>query len=623
MYCPYCGAKINIHLQECPYCRADINEAVAHEKKRIADKLAADLPDFSRISSSEFSFGENTIQFSESYIKLVSIKKFFDSITVTNLKDFSVRISRLRNYNLYVKAIDRTAYELMERSAVIASELLKQFGMETTAKELLDGFPYSFYDNTITEIESAMREIDGYNSGATKAAIDEFSSNFGKRNVNWVGGGFGIKGAIKGTVQASILNAGATAVHSAGSILSFGISSVKNSISAANLKNKFMEDSELQKFICNGFKYCCNNFAMYICYLADREAMEKAAQYREDCKKRFEDVSDSYVRGKKDASENEINELHQKMIKLDCDCIEKYPFEISYYENLYGMTVGDEKIKAFKLAEAAFDLTQNAIGFLNYDWDMIDQNSYALDDEPEDAEKKIAALMRLAEAIPLYSRPKYAELVTNSNSSSNIRVLRDNLIRCWLQIDKMPRLTELLEIMDEYLKSKEKWTYAQKYPELACHWYMEIRGKLGSFKLSVARFLKNCESLVAGIKAGSEISKRIYTYVYTEYLIANNMEYNHYIELVNSYAINGDALASAVLGEWYNRGIGKITKNEYIAEQYYRRALIGYNTLGIANIGIFYKYGKAGYKKDTALAEEMLMYAAGLNIPVARIELGI
>jgi hypothetical protein len=138
------------------------------------------------------------------------------------------------------------------------------------------------------------------------------------RSGYWVGGGFGIKGAIKGKIKADILNAGGAALNSAGNAVRTAIQAGRDYSKEESLKNELMQSWQFIHAIMVGLKQFLKSLVELLleafCETKDRqeglEIYEQIQNY-------------SRTKVKKTSLEKAIQSLND------------HPFDIDMYANLY------------------------------------------------------------------------------------------------------------------------------------------------------------------------------------------------------------------------------------------------------------------------------------------------
>ena len=98
-----------------------------------------------------------------------------------------------------------------------------------------------------------------------------------ERTTQWVGGGFGIYGAIKGKIKADLLNAGASAVNTGRNIMQKAIQSGIDRSNINKLKKEIKNSSELKNAVFSEInRYFINwNKILSAIFLGDRNKFEK------------------------------------------------------------------------------------------------------------------------------------------------------------------------------------------------------------------------------------------------------------------------------------------------------------------------------------------------------------
>lgn len=142
----------------------------------------------------------------------------------------------------------------------------------------------------------------------------------------WVGGGFGISGAISGAVKAGILNMGTNALRGIGD--AFTDSSDRRKIE--EWKRAIYNNDEFRNKFLQGVYECCMNVFFTIDLILDlpfEGEYSKATAY-------FNNLRELYSN-----HAIETEEYRRKLI----DVILEYPFEVKFYRELYMLNIFDYK----------------------------------------------------------------------------------------------------------------------------------------------------------------------------------------------------------------------------------------------------------------------------------------
>ena len=124
------------------------------------------------------------------------------------------------NYEGYFREIRRIGEKYLNPGLEYILSILCQYKLYDITLGDLTGNKYQGYSDwysSLHEIFKAFREINDAVAEIKSNAADYRNENEvnWKKNGEWVGGGFGIQGALKGAMTASFMNAASSALHGA------------------------------------------------------------------------------------------------------------------------------------------------------------------------------------------------------------------------------------------------------------------------------------------------------------------------------------------------------------------------------------------------------------------------
>lgn len=201
--CTECGKNFSDRAAACPNCgcpiefiKADLEKKEAEEKDKIVAKYD--------ILGTVFEVNEKL----DRYIRMIS--------SITNYREQFLEDASMCYYNL--KSIDGVIEEFPEFLSNIldamidtAVEMLKAYGIYEFDKGRFYSKYHSIFDTTqimepvvtrYLQILDCKDEIVKYHNLVKQS-----------RNNSWTGGGFGVKGALKGYFKAQMLNVGVSFIH--------------------------------------------------------------------------------------------------------------------------------------------------------------------------------------------------------------------------------------------------------------------------------------------------------------------------------------------------------------------------------------------------------------------------
>ena len=281
MYCYNCGKSIYNGMKKCPYCEiqidhSEINEMIQQNTwAHISEKcLAIEEP-----HNKTFDIGGHAITVSGDYYIFAYINVFINRIQNAIVKEVS-------------EYYDAHSFDCLVKEG--ENFLSKKF--QDVGNAVL-GFKYKnsghiTRDDQITVAQNVQQSMWIWRTlYGIAEEFDDLKSDLAARRQAmhidrkdyWVGGGFGVSGAIKGKIQADILNAGASAKNS---IANFASKAIQAGIDRSNmekLKKEIKNNPELKDIVISGvneFFSDCSKFLMSI-YLENRKRFENIVKLGE------------------------------------------------------------------------------------------------------------------------------------------------------------------------------------------------------------------------------------------------------------------------------------------------------------------------------------------------------
>lgn len=222
VFCAYCGAKISLDLSatENNILNEEVNEIVEIKeatpndiKSNIKEKETKEIKD----DKVEFLLGKHVIRYDSNTVKWNRI--------VTPLRQYAKK-AELELWEFVYNPLNKSIDDYFENGIPLFYKIIDE-GLDEGVKILINEGIYEVDTKKLAEV--CGENIDITRTWACKHLIEKAEEieqiicgyNIEKENVKrsrgrWVGGGFGVKGAIKGKITADILNAGAGIFHSIG-----------------------------------------------------------------------------------------------------------------------------------------------------------------------------------------------------------------------------------------------------------------------------------------------------------------------------------------------------------------------------------------------------------------------
>lgn len=246
--CPDCNKQISDRANSCPFCGCPSEyfpKSTNSVESPSSDNDMCAKPQSEK--TIDFHFGDCTISYPESisgYAKLYGkyvrntdllTKKYLNQYD--NADNFYEVVTTLTDKaeKDIDKIIEHALTDLYSYEIIISFDDFKQNYVRDFREELIPLF------EQLEEIAEMIDNLE-YERDRTKAS-----------RGRWVGGGFGIKGAIKGAINAHILNAGSDLFHSIGD----GLKKSSDDKKIQQLMNKAYYSRENKLLFLESINYCC------------------------------------------------------------------------------------------------------------------------------------------------------------------------------------------------------------------------------------------------------------------------------------------------------------------------------------------------------------------------------
>lgn len=326
IFCYKCGQKIigipNDLKKESTNIDTDCsNEELKNNKLNLKDKKLKDSSK-SSLKTKVFWINGNKVVFDEDYCCYVELRCQYEKKAIDlqekmlkKLESNSQKGNFEKFINMVPEEIEKNFNECLDKGVkdlfdngidyidedAIKNEILQAFDVDRALNPFVNGI------NKITE------KIEYYDTG--RKMRQEYRSN------KWVGGGFGISGAIKGSINAKLLNIGSAAL---GGIYE-GVASISSNADISSLKDDFICDKKVWDCVlgtvnalCHGVLFVVSSYLGYEYQTIETDDEIGLARAK------------NYLKMWKNKSLNK-----SEAIKSIVRCIQENPWEILYYEEIY------------------------------------------------------------------------------------------------------------------------------------------------------------------------------------------------------------------------------------------------------------------------------------------------
>lgn len=290
----------------------------------------------------QFHLGENSISFSDDFDKLNALRgviadgmsefSIYDTMAqliskhgrMPDVDEFESVFPLMINKLLYEVIVPEIVDFLVENEIYDCSE---ELFVRKYQENYFDFAKQPQFQNFISHYTDLTSE---YMEKRTQKAYDRANRS------RWMGGGFGIKGAIKGAAQAAVLNVATGAVRGIGD----GISDFASTAAYKSKKNSLLSDDVFHEFdialnnCIHGCIFACQiEYSAHkgiLCSWSQRDSIEKASAIFNNVQARVTDIP--------------------RMLKLMSAAIEISPYNEEYYSFLYKLD-GINRTEVLSLAE--------------------------------------------------------------------------------------------------------------------------------------------------------------------------------------------------------------------------------------------------------------------------------
>lgn len=337
MFCVQCGEKLPDNARFCFACGAKLD---------FMTEDTREVPQCNKQNLVIQKIADKELKFDAEITKYIDVHKSYCALAE------AARQSYLKAYQKAdinsLEGVVETAIPLFaEQSNVVVGKafdrLLARRIDTYTQEEFLD-MAISIYDPS-GEFEPYFKSVELITEWAEKRALIRTA----QRNVAgpWVGGGFGIKGAIKGAVTAGVLNA-------PGKILR-NIGSVAASASDAKTLNQMREKAypkNTGEILGNAmYQFVMAMYSAEIAILNHNNLLKQIDMNDSDCIVRLNNCERAIANGQRTVEE---------AVTVICQCLQANPFNISFYTKAYsyGRTIGKENENYIKYSDELFALAE-------------------------------------------------------------------------------------------------------------------------------------------------------------------------------------------------------------------------------------------------------------------------
>lgn len=362
--CPDCGKMVSERALSCPFCGCP-SEFFLEAKDEIDNKQQTRILDqkLSVISDEKvvFRFGNQ---------EFIYVKKDSDYIKAIGyylvMAEMIVYISDIAydKFNgigeVLRKFPDAVASFLQENIIDVTIELLYRMGDSLSIEQFFRKYANKYsmqYESYYTSIVEKYAEIR-----QEEAQLAEYRREIKNSRGRWVGGGFGLKGAVKGAITAGMLNCGADFLHSFGD----AADERRDSQEIQKKLRELYKNPQTKQQLVGGMRSCILNIIE-----AMQDEMVEIGVLSEKVEINYGKAVTLYNNTLKWESDEET--LYKNMAQ----CIAYYPAEAAFYQKLEPAIMKYEE-NDFSSFIDFWDLHDLLSRFNNLKDDHVDYNNWKL-----------------------------------------------------------------------------------------------------------------------------------------------------------------------------------------------------------------------------------------------------
>lgn len=300
----------------------------------------------------------------------------------TNLRNIFIDKS-LKNRNIFIKkyygykSIEEALTEVPKLAVILIDDTVEEAINYLVSNKIMDCSKDLFWDryaeNYFDYTEYYLKVLNAYQSIILKEnQIKEVRDIKKSCRSRWEGGGFGLKGAIKGAITASMLNLGTDALRNIKDSVVANIDSNKIN----KFKNGLLNHEETLEILASGIQIC--SFSVFYGLISELDIRKGS---------RLIEFNKTSAEAKFDNTKKYIKEKKQ-IINFICECIQDYPYNFQYYKFLIE-SIGDKDGEVSKVA-SYFGYAYDIDNFKeNYIKKIINGMSMKTDTDVEDIIKEL------------------------------------------------------------------------------------------------------------------------------------------------------------------------------------------------------------------------------------------
>lgn len=597
MFCMNCGTQLESAISVCPYCMESLQETFVNIKCANREKLVQLCPDINTIINIEFMGRKES--FDLHYSRLINTYRFFEKLLNRNKSEFTKNIIKIQDFDKnYVDKLISLAMKDLKKTALLAEAFFYNQKVKQTCESIYEKY-VEILNHQFEEIRAIINELINqkieYQYNRTKEYQRKMENNYKTR---WVGYG------IKGSVQASLLNAETSILTGTANTMGYISSIVASNIKDNQMKSQIINSKEFRCIVLERYTYAMQEILEWNCKKIDKKL--SVSLFGGELQKRAEAEIECF---KKKIPKKELIHKFYEILLYNPYCLKLY---VKIYSVLEEVTSKDILAVVTRIGN------EENIKYLLMQEDVhkIKQCTSFLDDSEEVSKKKFQDLKKLAGKNFAYND---CELAT----SNIVCDYKDKYVRNWFQgVGNNIRNT-----VGHYsygdVASSIQWERAENNSAYAYMVYCVYETNASNLKYDIyskKQLLEENKGLQNQIKNGNKSAICVWAALNVKFSIAHKKPVSKYAEIIWKLSDQGNALAMSLAGEWLDKGIADCSENKYIADMLFRMAMLQGNPYAISYIGYYYQNGLAGYPKDKNFANDL--FDLSIEVPLSRKQKG-
>lgn len=608
MNCSKCGKTLDDAFVFCPFCGGSMKTQGDADIDSVITENVANVEEVTfEIAGRALAFGSNVIAYNSLH------KRFIEKAQI-------IKADFVKYYSASTHTYERLFAQDIPKFLESVS-LAVRFGVSILVEYGIMDVDFDYLCEFAADDINVMRTL-----GPIKDKVDEieqFAIERGyKRNLSrmnrseWVGGGFGLAGAIKGAVQAELLNAGTNLFRG----LKDTVVNAADCAEITRMQNDLANSNRTTFYMTEGLFYCCESvfYAVWRILLED-ELVEPVTFYSKSSQRRNKNILTLFSNGRIPYDEA-IDEL--------CNSIQDAPKAHSLYVDLYKVLTGSHQ-KIADLAEY-FGIWTYKDNIAKVDSERLESIRKLPEDSIRALDSKISKLAKLLSDYPEIQQDIYLKTLRDKRDSlkkqeERIRVKREEAASTSESISQARMLVDRAYQHD---KLSIIWNAAQKGDV-----YAEYKLESHYRKLCKHAFLYNDINEMR--KLTSDVQNRadkgevfalylmcllIYEMAVTDRRNPKSAE-EMAASIIKIAKSTGIISAIYTVGFWGANEKYHATQSIEEGKKLIIQAVDKMHPLALLSWGLAYRHGKYGLQKDDKKAEYYLDLASQWDVEVARKEL--